>query len=216
MPCLDGKHTFPKGLRNLKLQWSLWHSEKSRAKGLLNASKHHQQVRVSALNSVFPVVLTFTAPSLRLAAWPPCGPQWWLDKPLTSIIKCGTVTILNLTLHSQLSYHVSLSNLAGTFCHPMSFLLPCSMFWSLPSNPRNSIPASQEWNCWTPVLMDFAGQHLISYCLPSLAAWRSLQIKKVTPSITNHCWFLGSRAVPPWKEAESSLNKELLLSFALL
>ena len=126
---LTRKHTFPKGLQELKLQWSLWHSEKSRAKGLLNASQHHQQVRVSALNSVFPVDSAFTAPSLHWAAWPPCGPQWRLDKRLTSIIKCGTGTILNLTLHSQLSYHVSLSNLAGTFLSP--HVLPITLQYVL-------------------------------------------------------------------------------------
>lgn len=52
------------------------------------------------------------------AAWPFCGPLEGLDKPLTSIIKCGAATILNLTLGSLLSYHVSLGTVAETFSSP--------------------------------------------------------------------------------------------------
>ena len=153
---------------------------------------------------MFPTASVFIAVFLNLDAWPPRGPQWRLDKPLTSIIKCGAETILNLTLHSQLSYHVSLSDLAGTFFSP--HVLPITLQYVLnppnPRNPRNSTPASQEWSCWAPVLVVFAGQHLINKVLPSPAVWWSPGVKRVIPCFANHCF-------DSW-EAELCLSKRKL------
>lgn len=123
------------------------------------------------------------------------------------------MTILNLTLGSLLSYHVSFSNMVETFSSP--YVLPFTLqhVLALSSNPRNSIPVSRDWNDWTPV-PGVTGHHFINLFFPSWAIWWSPLVNRVVLSwsITNYFWFLGSRVshTSP-KEVETSLAKIVLL-----
>lgn len=164
---------------------------------------------------MFPAASAFTAASLHLEACPLCGPQWGLDKPLTSIIKCGAETILNLTLGSLLSYHVSFSNLAGTFFSPHVLPITLQHVLNPPKQPQKLNSGFSRMKLLDTCAGNFAGQHSINRLLPALTSWWSPGVMRATLSITNHCWFLGSRVEPPKKEVESSASKELLLCFAL-
>lgn len=123
------------------------------------------------------------------ASWPFCGPLEGLDKPLTSIIKCGAATILNLTLGSLLSYHVSFSNMAETFASPHV----------LPFTPQHVLSPLKQPQKFNPSL---SGLKWLDTCA------RGLQ---VTTSST--CSFLPERSDGhPWPTGLFCLDLSLIIS----